>query len=105
MVPAVRLFDWLDEPIDLLKLDVEGAELPILEDCRERLHNVRAVSIDLHEFNPGRRQTGAVFDLLASAGFQFDMRCLVPLPWRMANVASPFPDPAPVWVATIRAWR
>lgn len=105
VVPAMRLLEWLQEPIDLLKLDVEGAELPILEDCRDRLHNVRAITIDVHEFNPGRRQTGAIFELLASAGFTFDMRGLVPLPWRSARIASPFPDPAPVWAATVRAWR
>lgn len=104
-VPAVRLRDWLNERVDLLKLDIEGAELPVLADCRDRLHNVRAMTIDLHEFNPETRQTGAVFDLLVHAGFQFDMRGLVPLPWRATRVASPFPDPSPVWVATVRAWR
>jgi FkbM family methyltransferase len=104
-VPAVRLLDWLREPIDLLKLDIEGAELPVLDDCRAALHNVRAVTIDLHEFNPATRQTGAVFALLAEAGFVFDMRGLVPLPWRAARVPSPFPDSSPVWVATVRAWR
>ena len=104
-VPAVRLFDWLNEPVDLLKLDIEGAELPVLEDCRERLHNVAAMTIDLHEFNPATRQTGATFDLLARAGFQFDMRGLVSLPWRAPRVESPFPDSSPVWVATVRAWH
>src|SRR5712691_7909171 len=85
-VPAVRLRDWLEEPIDLLKLDIEGAELPVLDDCRDLLHNVRAMTIDLHEFNPAIRQTGAMFDLLARAGFLFDMRGLVPLPWRTSRV-------------------
>ena len=116
-VPADRLRDWLDDPIDLLKLDVEGAELPVLEDCRDRLDRVRAITIDLHEFNPATRQTGAVFDLLAASGFLFDMRALVPLPWRAellpgpkglglpSPFPSPFPDASPVWVATVRAWR
>jgi FkbM family methyltransferase len=104
-VPSERLYDWLDETVDLLKLDIEGAELPVLDDCRERLYNVRAITIDLHEFNPANRQTGAVFDLLTSAGFVFDMRDLVPLPWRSSRVESPFSNASPVWVATIRAWR
>lgn len=112
-VPAERLRDALHEPIDLLKLDIEGAELPVLEDCRDRLGNVRAITIDLHEFNPAQRHTGMVFELLAAAGFLFDMRALVPLPWRAASLPgpegpglpSPFPDASPVWVATVRAWR
>ena len=104
-VPAERLRDCLDEPVDLLKLDVEGAELPVLADCRDRLHNVRAMTIDLHEFNPAKRQTGAVFALLAATGFAFDMRALAPLPWRSGPVESPFPNASPVWVATVRAWH
>jgi len=104
-VPSERLRDRLDEPVDLLKLDIEGAELPVLDDCRGRLDNVRAMTIDLHEFNPAKRQTGAVLDLLVKAGFAFDMRDLTPLPWRGARVESPFSNACPVWVATVRAWR
>ena len=104
-VPAERLYDWLNEAVDLLKLDIEGAEVPVLSDCRDRLHNVRAMTIDLHEFNTARRQTGALFDLLAGAGFTFDMRDLVPLPWRGTRRDSPFANASPVWVATVRAWR
>ena len=104
-VPAERLYDWLNESVDLLKLDIEGAEVPVLSDCRDRLHNVRAMTIDLHEFNTSRRQTGALFDLLAGAGFTFDMRDLVPLPWRATRRDSPFATASPIWVATVRAWR
>jgi FkbM family methyltransferase len=104
-VPAERLYDWLNESVDLLKLDIEGAEAPVLSDCRDRLHNVRAMTIDLHEFNATCRQTGTLFDLLAGAGFTFDMRDLVPLPWRGARRDSPFANASPVWVATVRAWR
>lgn len=104
-VAAERLYDFLDAPVDLLKLDIEGAEVPVLHDCRDRLRNVRAMTIDLHEFNPMRRQTGTLFDLLAAEGFTFDMRDLVPLPWRATHAASPFSNATPVWVATVRAWR
>ena len=104
-VPSVRLRDWLDEPVDLLKLDVEGAELPVLEDCRDRLRNVRAMFVELHESNPGRRQTGSMFDLLTAQGFVFDVRSLTPLPWRSSETQSPFADPSLSWVATVRAWR
>jgi FkbM family methyltransferase len=104
-VRSLRLRDWLDEPVDLLKLDVEGAELPVLDDCRDRLCNVRSMFVELHESNPARRQTGSMFDLLAAAGFVFDVRALTPLPWRSSQVQSPFTDPSLSWVATLRAWR
>jgi len=104
-VPSVRLRDWLDEPVDLLKLDIEGAEFPVLDDCRDRLQNIRGMVIDLHEFDPARRQTGAVFDLLADAGFLFDMRSVAPLPWRASEAQSPFADASLAWATTVRAWR
>lgn len=104
-VVAERLFDWLNEPVDLLKLDIEGAELPVLNDCRNRLRNVRAMTIDLHEFNPKHRQTGALFDLLGDEGFTLDMRDLVPLAWRTSRGDAPFSNATPVWVTTVRAWR
>src|SRR5262245_8858367 len=104
-VPSVRLRDWLDEPVDLLKLDIEGAELSVLEDCRDRLCNVRAMFVEVHESNTEKRKTGAMFDLLSGAGFVFDVRALTPLPWRASQVQSPFNDPSLNWVATVRAWR
>ena len=104
-VPAERLYNWLTEPVDLVKLDIEGAEVPVLNDCGHRLRNVHAMTIDLHEFNPTRRQTGDLFELLADAGFTVDMRDVVPLPWRGSRGNAPFSNATPVWVATVRAWR
>jgi FkbM family methyltransferase len=104
-VRAIRLRDWLNDPVDLLKLDIEGAELPVLEDCGDRLSNVRAMFVELHESKPGRRQTGALFDLLTAAGFAFDVSALTPLPWRSPKVQSPFTKVALSWVTMVRAWR
>jgi FkbM family methyltransferase len=103
-VPSVRLRDWLHEPVDLLKLDIEGAELAVLDDCRDRLQHVRAMIVELHEFDPAKRQTGTVFDLLDAAGFVFEMRALTPLPWR-SHGQSPFDGASLVWVVSVRAWR
>jgi len=105
IVPAIRLRDWLSEPVDLLKLDIEGAELAVLQDCGDALRNVKSISIDLHEFDPARRQTGPLFALLTDAGFTFDLHGLTPLPWRSPKVHAPFDRPAPVWAVMVRAWR
>jgi FkbM family methyltransferase len=104
-VPTVRLRDYLGERVDLLKLDIEGSELPVLEDCADRLGAVQAMTVDLHEFDPARRQTGRVFDLLDRAGFVFEQRHLALLPSRVPYTRSPFPDATPVWAVTVRAWR
>lgn len=107
-VPSVRLRDMVaEESIDLLKLDIEGAELDVLSDCRDALHSVDAVLLDLHEFDPGRRTTADVLDILARAGFTYSLDALTPLPWRapVAPAHSPFAGRALCWALLVRAWR
>ena len=104
-VPTVRLRDYLEDTVDLLKIDIEGAELPVLEDCAGLLAHVRALAIEVHEFDPAHRQTGAVVELLGRAGFTFGMSNLCPLPWRSPQTATPFPSAPPVWAVAIFAWR
>ena len=105
MVPTVRLRDYLDDTVDLLKIDIEGAELPVLEDCAGLLHNVRAMAIDLHEFDLAHRQTGVILELLGRAGFTFGMSNLCPLPWRSPQSAAPCPGAPSVWAVSVFAWR
>jgi FkbM family methyltransferase len=104
-VASVRLRDLLQEPIDLLKLDIEGAERAVLEDCADGLGHVRAMILDLHEFDPEHRQTSRVLDLVRDAGFRFSLGDLSPLPWRDGGAPSPFPGAAAAWAVTVRAWR
>jgi FkbM family methyltransferase len=104
-VPTIRLRDYLQEPVDLVKLDIEGAEVPVLEDCADALASVRAMTIDLHEFDPHHRQTGRIFDLLTAAGFTFELRNLALLHDRAPAGRSPFAGSAPAWAITVRAWR
>jgi FkbM family methyltransferase len=109
VVPSVRLRDVIEaEPsIDLLKLDIEGAEDAVLADCEPVLHRVAALVMDLHEFDPAVRQAPRVLDLLTRAGFTYAIDELVPLTWRQptAGAASPFPGKALTWAMTVRAWR
>lgn len=55
---------------DVLKIDVEGAELRVLDGAKRTLADTRlsAVLIDVH---PDRVDPGAVCDVLASHGFSF----------------------------------
>ena len=107
-VPSLRLRDVLDEgPVDLLKLDIEGAEDIVLADCEPALHRVKALVMDLHEFDPSVRQSPRVLDLLARAGFSYSIDEFVPLTWRepRAGADTPFPGKAMQWAMTVRAWR
>jgi FkbM family methyltransferase len=106
-VPSIRLRDVLErERVDLLKLDIEGAERHVLADCADALGGVQAIVLDLHEFETRARQTPDVLRLLESAGFAVSMSDLSPLPWRARGAdASPFPGDSPAWAVTVRGWR
>jgi FkbM family methyltransferase len=106
-VPSVRLSTLLEaEPIDLLKLDIEGAELDVLSDCRDALRNVTAMALDVHEFDPRHRTTAALLALLTAAGFAYSLSDLTPLPRSPRQVAEPpFPHCALSWAFLVRAWR
>ena len=107
-VPSLRLRDVLDEgPVDLLKLDIEGAEDAVLADCEPVLHRVKALVMDLHEFDPAVRQAPRVLELLTRAGFSYSIDEFVPLTWRepLAGADTPFPGKAMQWAMTVRAWH
>lgn len=107
-VPCVRLRDFLvSEKVDLLKLDIEGAEADVLQDCEEVLENVSAMLLDLHEFAGQSRTMPRVLDLLARAGFTYALDDLCPMPWRppTAGQKTPFPNTAMCWACLVRAWR
>jgi FkbM family methyltransferase len=108
VVRAQRLRDLLEaEPIDLLKLDIEGAEDPVLADCEPALHRVRAMILDLHELDPRNRHAPGVLERLSRAGFSYAIDEFVPLTWRepIAGAATPFPGRAMQWAMTVRAWQ
>src|SRR5215510_14966778 len=107
-VPSLRLRDILAaERIDLLKLDIEGAEDAVLADCEPVLDRVGAIVMDLHEFDPAVRQAPRVLELLTRAGFVYAVDEFVPQPWRppVSSSRTPFPGRALVWSMTVRAWR
>lgn len=70
-VPTARLFDYLSESVDFIKLDIEGAECDVIPDCRERLCNVGSMVIEWH-FRAGEPQTlGRALDVLAHGGHHY----------------------------------
>ena len=110
VVPSLRLKDVIarePDPVDLLKLDVEGAEDAVLADCEGVLDHVRAIVMDLHEFDASNRQTPRVLERLTRAGFTYAVGEFVALPWRtpVADGRSPFPEKALSWAMTVRAWK
>jgi FkbM family methyltransferase len=70
MVPSVRLREYLMRPVDFLKLDIEGAELEVLDDCRDLLTNVRHLFVEYHSFVGHPQRLDSLFEILTVAGFR-----------------------------------
>jgi FkbM family methyltransferase len=72
-VKSVRLKDYLEKEkvVDMLKIDIEGAELEVLKDCRESLTNVKNIFVEFHSYRNKPQRFSEVIEVLESAGFRY----------------------------------
>ncbi|HJS54514.1 MAG TPA: FkbM family methyltransferase [Chitinophagaceae bacterium] len=71
IVEAIRLKDYLDRPIDLLKLDIEGAEYEVLRDAKDGLGSIKNLFIEYHGKFEQNGELNEIFSLLYDAGFVY----------------------------------
>lgn len=69
-VEAITLSSLLTNPIDLVKLDIEGAELAVLKEARAQLHLVKRLFIECHPHS--QNNTAEIAELLRSHHFQIN---------------------------------
>jgi FkbM family methyltransferase len=69
-VAAVRLREYLKLPCDLLKIDIEGAEVEVLNDSEECLSQVSRIFVEFHSFASRPQRLDQVIAVLARAGFR-----------------------------------
>jgi len=72
-VPCVRLRDYITEPVDFLKMNIEGAEWEALADCDERLEAVRQMVIEYHHWKGLPRTLHQILELLHRRGFTYSI--------------------------------
>jgi FkbM family methyltransferase len=72
-IKSVRLKDYLEkeEVVDMLKMDIEGAEIEVLKDCRESLSNVKNIFVEFHSYANEPQRLSELIDVLESAGFRY----------------------------------
>lgn len=87
-VEAVRLSDHIEGVVDLLKLDVEGAEEMILHDLArsDKLRHVRNIVCEYHHHL--KRQSkddhlATVLGILEREGFRYQLKAYAERPWRI----------------------
>lgn len=72
-VEVIALPDLLDRPVDLLKLNIEGAEQDALPACGERLRQVSHLVCEYHHFPGTPRNLPRLLDLLTAQGFTWSL--------------------------------
>lgn len=72
-VPSIRLKDYLEKEnnIDMLKMDIEGAELEVLKDCKDNLSYVANMFIEFHSYLMREQNLGELITILEENGFRY----------------------------------
>lgn len=75
-IPAIRLRNWLlaETEIDLLKMDIEGAEAAVVADCGDALRRVRNIFIEYHAYVGQPQALDGILQTLAGNGFRYFIR-------------------------------
>ena len=74
-VKAVALSSFLNKPIDLLKIDAEGAEDEIIKEISSKLYLIKNIIVEYHE-TPGanpRNKLSSITKIVKKANFNIDI--------------------------------
>jgi FkbM family methyltransferase len=70
-VACVRLKDLLNEEIDFLKIDIEGAEYEVLKDCEGNLNYVRNLFVEYHGVYSEMYKLNKILEILDQNKFKY----------------------------------
>ncbi|MFN3343563.1 MAG: FkbM family methyltransferase [Flavobacteriales bacterium] len=75
VLPSVRLRDVLaaESEVDLLKVDIEGAETKVITDCDELLRKVRFISVEYHSLMDQPQELDRLLAVLGKNGFRYSI--------------------------------
>jgi len=70
-IMTTSLRGYLGRPVDFLKIDIEGVETVVVEDCADLLVNVKNLFVEYHSFDGKEQELGVLLDILKKAGFRY----------------------------------
>ena len=73
-INAINFKNYLNEKIDFLKIDIEGAENELIFDIKDNLHYVENLFLEYHGIKNQKQNLGDILNLLTDAGFQYYIR-------------------------------
>lgn len=73
-VDTIRLYNFLEQKVDFLKIDIEGAETEVIRDCADRLTNVERIFIEYHSHNSELQSLHVILEILQKTGFRYHIK-------------------------------
>ncbi|MBI3582503.1 MAG: FkbM family methyltransferase [Nitrospinae bacterium] len=72
-VETLRLREWIEkeEEIDMLKIDIEGAEEDVIFDCKSSLYNIKNLFIEYHSWKDKDQKLGEILEIIQRNGFKY----------------------------------
>jgi FkbM family methyltransferase len=69
-IEVVSLKPYLQQPVDFLKLDIEGAETVVLKDIQDDLGNIERIFVEYHSFISQSQTLNEIIEILTKAKFR-----------------------------------
>jgi FkbM family methyltransferase len=73
-VQSVRLGNFLNQKVDFLKIDIEGAEYEVLQDCEEGLEKVDYIFVEYHGKPAKPQMLPELLKIIECAGFRYHIK-------------------------------
>jgi len=73
-VESKRLKDLLTEPVDFLKIDIEGGETAVLQDCADDLVNVKNLFVEYHSDANQPQTLDQILRIISNAGMRYHIK-------------------------------
>lgn len=73
-VQTIRLRDLLCEPVDFLKIDIEGAEYDVLMDIQDKLSQVEHLFLEYHGGANEPQNLHEILGVISAAGYRYHIK-------------------------------
>lgn len=70
-VDTCLLSDYINSNVDFLKIDIEGAEWPVINQIKDKLNLVDKIFIESHSFKGNKQDTHEILSLLSDNNFRY----------------------------------
>lgn len=70
-IDLTTLSGYLNQDVDFLKLDIEGSEVEVIEECKNYLSRVKNIFIEYHSFSDSLQQLSTLLKILEEQSFQY----------------------------------